>query len=273
LASSVKPAPTLSPSGIGEHYDDFSWVYRLYWGEHIHHGLFRTGTEAAQPAQETMLRYCAGLVGIASAMNVVDVGCGYGGTARFIAREYGCRVLGLTISQRQLNIANRMAQSLHGPARVRFELADAETYPFPAGEFDVVWNLESSEHFFDKAAYFRKVAAALRRGGRLMLAAWSGSMESGLVCDIARVFLCPQLLTRDEYHDCIRQAGLRVLHSEEIGPQVARTWDLCARQARMATPVLTALPEKFRGFAQGIALMQEGFRSGQLNYTIVVAEQ
>jgi tocopherol O-methyltransferase len=86
--AAAKSIPNLEPRDIREHYDDFSWVYRLCWGEHIHHGLFING-ESAHEAQVALLRYCAKLAGIAKAMRVADVGCGHGGTARFLAAEYG----------------------------------------------------------------------------------------------------------------------------------------------------------------------------------------
>lgn len=269
----VAEASRLRTEEIREHYNDFSWIYRTYWGEHIHHGLFRNGNETPRQAQELLIRHCAGLVQLRPGMKVADVGCGYGATARFLAREHACEVLGLTISEVQLRTAIKGAQALAGPYAVRFELADAENFVFPAAHFDVVWNMESSEHFFDKPAYFRNAAAALKPGGRLLLAAWTGSMRQELVRRIAEIFLCPELLTAKDYAAQIRRARLRVLHAEDIGLQVARTWDLCARYARMATPALAAMPQKYRGFAQGIELMREAFRSGLLNYTILVAER
>jgi len=256
---------------IREHYDDFAWIYRLYWGEHIHHGLFLRGDETPQQAQELLLRHCADTAQIRPGMKVADVGCGHGGTARFLAREYGCEVLGLTISEVQFKAAVKGAHSLVDPAAVRFELADAENYAFPAAHFDVVWNMESSEHFFDKPDYFHKAAAALKPGGRLLVAAWTGSMQEDLIRAIAEVFLCPELLTTEEYTAQIRAAGLHVLHAEEIGPKVARTWDLCAEHVCLAAPLLSVLPQKFRSFAQGVELMREGFRRGALNYSILVA--
>jgi tocopherol O-methyltransferase len=261
----------LLAADIREHYDDFSWVYRLYWGEHIHHGIFPSGNETQRHAQDLLLRRCAEMADLGPGMKVADVGCGHGATARFLAREYGCQVLGLTISPVQFKAAVQGARSLPDPAGVSFELADAEQYSFTASSLDVVWNMESSEHFFDKTAYFQKAAAALKPGGRLMLAAWTGSMQHQLIREIARVFLCPELLTTEQYSAEIQTAGLNVLQAEEIGPLVARTWDLCAAHARLAAPLLLALPEKFRSFAQGIELMREGFRCGLLNYSIVVA--
>lgn len=273
MASSVQTAPALTSDDIRAHYDDFSWVYRFYWGEHIHHGLFPAGKETAAESQELLVRYCAQLAGVAPGMHVADVGCGYGGTACFLAGEHGCDVLGLTISEAQFRVVSAKARSLPNPAAVRSKHADAETYVLAPESFDVIWNMESWEHFFDKQAYLQKVACALKPGGRLMLAAWTGSMQDEIVREIARVFLCPDLLTTRDCAAYIRESGLRVLHSEEIGAKVSRTWDMCAEQVDRARFLLSILPQRFRDFADGVELMREGFRSGKLNYSVLVAQK
>ena len=263
----------LIPQKIQEHYDRFAWAYRLYWGDHIHHGLFTTGNETAAQAQEQLLQHCARRARVRPGMSVADVGCGHGGTGRFLAKEYGCNVLGITISETQFNLACKLSQSNGFSGALQFELANAESYPFPAGRFDLVWNMESSEHFFDKAGYFRKVASALRPGGRLLLAAWTGSMQHEIIRNIADVFLCPELLTAEEYAKQVEAAGMQIISSEQLASEVSPTWDICSRHVHAAGPLLSFLPQEFREFAEGIELMREGYSSGQLAYSVIVAEK
>jgi hypothetical protein len=106
-----------------------------------------------------------------------------------------------------------------------------------------------------------------------MLASWTGSMQDEIVCDIARRFLCPDLLTTRDCAAYIQESGLHVRYTEEIGPKVAKTWDLCAEQVQRARFLLSILPQRFRAFAEGVELMREGFRSGKFNYSILVAEK
>ncbi|HEY6271755.1 MAG TPA: class I SAM-dependent methyltransferase [Terriglobales bacterium] len=265
--------PALTGDAIRNHYDRFASAYRFYWGDHLHHGLFRSGQERPREAQEALLRYCAARAGLRPKSQVVDVGCGHGGTARFFASEYSCSVLGLTISQAQWKLACRLSRSLRGPGSVRFELADAEVYPFPASLFDLVWNMESLGHFFHKEDYFAKVAGALKPGGRFLLADWTGSMKHLRVRQIAEAFLCPDLLTADQYSQTVQSAGMTVVCCETLTPDVARTWDICAKRLRTTNWLLTLLPRRFRAFQNGVELMREGFRSGQLDYTVLVAEK
>jgi len=274
MAIAAKPQEhPIALHDIRDHYDQFAWAYRMYWGDHIHHGLFTTGNETPAQAQEMLIRHCSERAGVRPGLIVADVGCGHGGTARFLAHEYSCNVLGLTISETQWKLAQKLSKNGNGSGPMRFEVADAEAYPFPTQHFDLIWNMESSEHFFNKSAYFRKAAAALKPGGRLMVAAWTGSMQHTVVSEIARVFLCPELLTTDEYVQHMEDAGLHLLSRQQLASEVAPTWDICAKQMHAAQPLLSFLPRQFRQFADGIELMREGYSNGKLTYSIIVAEK
>jgi tocopherol O-methyltransferase len=137
----------LTVDTIRDHYDQFAQVYRLFWGEHVHHGLFANRNDKPKQAQDALLRLCADQAEVKYGARVIDVGCGYGGTARFLAREYACSVLGLTISATQHAIAQKLSSVLNHKGSVRFEVANAQTYLFPCEHFDLVWNMESSKHF------------------------------------------------------------------------------------------------------------------------------
>lgn len=272
-AVATRQAPSFNLNTIRNHYDGFDWAYRLYWGDHLHHGLFRTGRETPREAQEALLRHCIARARLRHGEHVVDAGCGYGATARFFANEYSCSVLGLTISRAQFKTACRLSHALTGPGSVRFELSDAERHELPHSSFDLVWNMESLGHFFHKDAYFAKVNAALKPGGRFLLADWTGSMTSSLVRKIAAAFFCPDLYTGEEYSRMLHSAGLEVTCCESLAVEVARTWDICAERLRRIGWLLKLLPGRFRSFQEGVELMREGFRSGQLGYTLLVAEK
>ena len=271
MESAARAPRSLTSQDIGRHYDQFAWAYRRYWGDHIHHGLFRDGVDDSGQAQELMLRHCANRAGVQPGMTVADVGCGHGGTAIFLAREHSCKVLGLTISKTQWKLAEENARPVNG--HVHFELGDAESYPFPESAFDLIWNMESTEHFFDKPAYLRKAAAALKPGGKLMVAAWTGLMQDELVRNIAKVFLCPQLWPAEEYVRHIESAGMNIVSFEQLNMEVMRTWDVAAESVRRSSLLLSILPAEFHEFAHGIELMREGYQSGKLSYSVIVASK
>lgn len=263
----------ISAAAIREHYDSLALIYRHYWGDHLHHGLFLQGTEAPAEAQVALLEYCAAACGIRQGDRVLDVGCGYGGPAVYLASKWGCSVRGITLSDKQARIAREKAGMAGVSQATTFLVADAEQIDFPAAAYDVVWTMESSEHFGDKAAYFRKAASALDQGGRLLLAAWTGSMNHERVRAIARASICPELLTADEYVSLVETAGLRLCHRADLGEQVARTWKICQQRARTNRAIVRLLPKAARQFISGIDLIVEAYRAGELTYTVLAAEK
>jgi len=258
-------------AAIREHYDSLAFIYRTFWGDHIHHGLFLDGDGPAR-AQVRLIQHCLGLLG-AVGRDVLDVGCGHGGTAIHLAKQCGCRVLGITISEKQAHIARENSARAGVDKQVSIVAADAEAFAYPAEQFDLVWTMESSEHFADKHGYFQNAGRTLRAGGELLLSAWTGSMTSPRVREVATRFLCPELWTREQYGSAIAAAGLRVRVAENLSPRVLRTWEVCSQRAKAAAVAVKLLPAAAREFVEGIDVILEAYRFGELTYTVIVAEK
>jgi SAM-dependent methyltransferase len=101
---------------------------------------------------------------VAAGEDVLDVGCGTGESTREAAQA-GATALGIDVSA----AAIARARELGGAS---FEVADAQTHPFPAAAFDVVLSRFGAMFFADPAAAFANLARALRPGGRLALLVW-----------------------------------------------------------------------------------------------------
>jgi tocopherol O-methyltransferase len=263
----------VTPDAVREHYDSFAWIYRTFWGDHIHHGLFLRGNEPPEEAQINLLDHCARLSDVRQGLRVLDVGCGHGGTCVYFARRYGCHAEGITLSRKQVLLAKKNARRAGVEALTRFLVADVETHVFPTGVVDLLWNMESSEHFRDKPDYFLRAARSLRPRGRLMLAAWTGSMQKPSVRAVANAFLCPSLQTTEDYERQIARSGLRIRSCEQIAGQVVRTWEICLERARKLRALIRILPCGVRTFVDGIGTILEAYRSGDLTYSVIVAEK
>ncbi len=99
---------------------------------------------------------------------VVDLGCGIGGTAVYLAQQAPMRVLGVTLSSYQARAANDRAARAAVGAHCHFIVADYLRPPVPAG-VDCAYALESFGHCHDPARFFQVVGDFLRIGGRFVL--------------------------------------------------------------------------------------------------------
>ncbi len=270
--------PSISKQSIRRHYDRATPFYRLFWGRHIHHGLWGAD-ETPAAAQQRLIDRLAAAAALGPGQRVLDVGCGMGGSTIELARRYRCLTTGLTLSPVQRRWA-ALAASWHGlDGRTRFRCGDAEAVAFAPYSFDVVWNVECSEHLFDKPAFFRRAAGWLRLGGRVALCAWLAGDAPHAPRDALRVceaFLCPSLGTADDYRGWLADAGLHLRTFEDLTARVVRTWDVCARRTRASGVAWLArlLGDREAGsFLQHFTTLGDAYRSGAMRYGLFVAER
>jgi tocopherol O-methyltransferase len=159
-----------------------------------------------------------------------------GGSSILLAKEFDCRVTGITLSPLQRRWAH-WSSRWHGTNRqTEFRCVDAEQVEFDAASFDVVWCIECTEHLFDKPAFFRKAADWLRPGGRVAICAWLAGddlcSEKAVqqVYEVCEGFFCPSLGSRDDYQRWMQEAGLEFDCSHDWTDRVARTWEICRRR-------------------------------------------
>ena len=101
-------------------------------------------------------------------LKTLDVGCGLGGSARYLAAEHGCRVVGVDLTREYVEAANELAARVGLAGSVEFRQASALELPFADGEFDLVWTEHVQMNIADKRAFYGELARVLKRGGRLV---------------------------------------------------------------------------------------------------------
>lgn len=99
---------------------------------------------------------------------VLDVGCGLGGSARYLAAEHQCQVTGIDLTQEYVDVANALAGMVGLSDRVAFRQASALAMPFDDGTFDVVWTEHVQMNIADKHAFYGEIGRVTRPKGMLL---------------------------------------------------------------------------------------------------------
>ena len=229
----ITPLQAQSADAVRRHYDDLSDVYREIWGDHLHHGYWRTGKENQRAAVEALVDLVAEQLQISSGQAIGDIGCGYGAAAQHLAEHHDIAVTGLTISRKQAHVAAAI-QPTAGSVNIleRDWLANG----LSDGCFDGAYAIESTEHIADKQAFFDEAWRTLRPEGRLVVCAWLANNDPSsfsirhLLEPICREGRLPGMGNRNEYEKMAGTAGFSLISFTDLSGNVARTWPICMRR-------------------------------------------
>jgi tocopherol O-methyltransferase len=213
---------------IIDHYDRVSPYYQSLWGEHIHHGYWIRGDESKETAQVQLIEHLARLADVQRGSEVLDIGCGFGGSSLHLAKNYGVTATGITISPVQVEMANRAATT--AGAAANFLLMDAEHLRFDK-QFDLLWSMESISHYQDIPEFFASAAKFLKPGGTFALTDWF--KKENLSAREYDKFIAPiddgmmvELHTMDDYAGYLESSGLQIITRQDLTAPCAKTWDI-----------------------------------------------
>jgi cyclopropane fatty-acyl-phospholipid synthase-like methyltransferase len=279
----IKPHRPLVAGAVADHYQELDRLYREIWGEHVHHGLWRSGNETPLQAVEQLVDFVAGEAGIRPANCVCDIGSGYGASARYVARKFQAKVTALTIVPAQHSHATAIQPGSDNP---RYLLRDWLKNDLPAGSFDAAYAIESTEHMEDKARAFAEAFRVLRHGGRLAICAWIADEASppwqrrNLLEPSCREGRLPGMGTERDYRELLADAGFVVEAVTDLTQQVRGTWGICLRRAvgrffadRAARSFLFSEASRNRVFLLTMGRIWIAYRTGAMRYLVFKARR
>ena len=181
--------------------------------------------------------------------DVLEIGCGRGGGASYIARTFGPqRYVGLDINLRVIAFDRRFYKE---QKNLQFTVGDARAMPLHDGSFDVALNVESAHHYDGLGRFLSEVYRVLKPGGVFLMACFPRENE-------------PSFL-----RESLNRSGLECTLEEDITPNVLRALELDG--ARREEAVLRLCPAPLRTFAREFAgtvdsKLYHSFASGKRQY-------
>lgn len=246
---------------------------------HFHTGFLDEPTKqetAAQlryelhESQERMLRDAADTWDLRRIVfrQVLDVGCGLGGTAIFCAQQFGADVTAITIAPTHIDLVARFCQEAGVSSQVHPFLCDALKVS-GKDRFDAIIAIDSSS-CLSRRPWFQRAMELLHPGGRLFIADCFLEQES--YREPFDRHWCARIGTVEEYLAAARDAGLTLDRCEEVSRLAANFWGTTMALIRLEAPAEEASDAeslKWRESLRVHSLMREGLLDGGLRHLMM----
>jgi len=99
---------------------------------------------------------------------VLDVGCGLGGSARYLAEHYKCKVMGIDLTQEYIFVGTKLTELVNLGDRVELRQGSALDLPYDDASFDIVWTQHVQMNIADKNRFYSEIIRVLKPGGRFL---------------------------------------------------------------------------------------------------------
>ena len=263
--------------------------YRALWtgsdNRAVHFGYYDAQARNHGSALLRMNEVLAESVHITSTDTVLDAGCGYGGSAMWLAQKYGCRVTGITVSPLQAQKGQRYVRERGLEKIVKVLEDDYSNLNFKEDYFDVYWALESLVHAEDRDRVLEEAYRVLKPGGRIVIAEYTlrddpmlTKAEQEYLTPWLRGWAMPKLLTGKVFVEALERGGFQEIRvqdaTEHVRPSLRRLEILSVLNYPIALFIAPLFFRKERlenyyGFRRQI----NAFKKNMWHYSIITARK
>jgi cyclopropane-fatty-acyl-phospholipid synthase len=267
-------SPRRDRAAVTHHYDVSNRFYEMVLGPSLTYScaVFHDPGDSLEQAQANKYELICRKLGLREGMRLLDVGCGWGGMVLHAAREHGVRAVGVTIAQRQAELASKRVVEAGLSDRVEIRLQDYREVD--DGPYDAISSIGMFEHVGEArlGEYFGTLFELLRPGGRLLnhginrLAGQRAKLPR-------RSFMNRYVFPDGELHELgrvvssIQRAGFEARHVEQLREHYALTLRHWVRRLEAAHAAARRAADEttYRVWRLYMAGSAHNFQAGRLN--------
>jgi sarcosine/dimethylglycine N-methyltransferase len=249
--------------------------YSTIWGgEDIHIGLYYSEIDSIGDAsRRTQEEMAAHLDSINSDTTVIDLGSGYGGSARFLAKKYGCHVVALNLSEIENDRARRLNRE-HG-LEEHIDVVDGnfEELDYDDEMFDIVWSQDAFLHSPAREQVVREVSRILKPGGDFIFTdpMQSENCPDDVLQPIFNRIHLESMASPAFYRDIASRNGLIEVSYDELTEHLKRHYSAILEETEKRENELTKRISKeyFQNMRIGLHYWIDGAAKGYLSWGIM----
>ncbi|WP_410676920.1 class I SAM-dependent methyltransferase [Amycolatopsis sp. cmx-4-68] len=267
---------------IGSAYDrDFSALLQLWSGSPVQHAALFEGvvgpsadSDCYRTAARRTTERLAAEAGVGPNSRVLDVGCGSGETATYLARRLGCAVVGVDLSVRQIEHAAARGARLS----VEFRQASATSLPFSNGEFTHVISMDTLYHVLDKPRAYAEMRRVLCDAGTLALTDFlrpANVVSPGVQAGIYNRLMFNGGDSVLDYQASLVNSGFEIRLARDISLDLRRSYLVLARIARERLELIDRLElrRSMRSYVKACMDIQAAIGRREFGWGMFVVER
>ncbi len=213
-------------ASIVSYYDktrlDYRWLWLNRKNRSVHFGFYDEGVSKHSQALENLNRVMAQKANIKRGDQILDAGCGQGGSALWLSEQYGVNVDGITLVPHQVKIARKTSEKRKLSNLTSFSVQDYCNTNYADESFDVIWACESMCHAEHKRSFYKEAYRLLKKGGQLIAADYIRSArplensEEALLHDWLDGWSIKDLDTKNEHFEHMQAVGFVDQRVEDV---------------------------------------------------------
>lgn len=252
--------------------DADNFYYTIWGGEDIHVGLYQSDIEPISDASRRTVEKLAERLTLDENSRVLDIGAGYGGAARYLAKTFGCKVVALNLSSVE-NERDRQMNREQGLDHL-IEVVDGsfESLPYPDASFDAVWSQDAILHSGDRPQVLREVVRVLKPGGEFVFTdpMQADDCPEGVLQPILDRIHLQTLGSPGFYKQELESLGMKDLGYEDHHHQLVNHYGRVLKETEQREPELSKVVSKdyIERMKKGLGHWVEGGKNGYLAWGI-----
>jgi tocopherol O-methyltransferase len=273
-------------SAIVDYYDNVQFLYDHVWSKKgMHYGIWYEDTRNRSQAVENTDRLVSQLLEVQSDDFILDAGCGIGESSFFMARKFGAEVIGISISSKQTQQAEKNACKRDLSHLVSFNNMDFNETRFDNSFFDKIFGIESICYAPDKRIFLEEAYRTLKPEGRIvivdgfLLRTNFDAREEKIYRGFLKGWALPGLSTKEHFRLNLSKTGFKHIRYYDKRNEVLPSSQQIYRIAFFTFPILVLLVlvrlfhKETLGNSISMIRQKAMFDRGMLTYGAFTAEK